>query len=90
MVPAMVPIQTSVTRVCGLVRAEARPVQTIQAIMWKHVTILTTIAILLQSTVLERSGMELPVTGLIQTSARKERMAVQEVCRPVQTIQAAL
>src|SRR4030042_33617 len=40
--------------------------------------------------VLENPGMELPVTGLIQTCARKVRMDVQVECRAVQTQQAAL
>jgi hypothetical protein len=39
----------------------------------------------LQPTALERPGMELPVMGLIQTSAMRETMAVQVVFRVVQT-----
>jgi hypothetical protein len=39
----------------------------------------------LQLTALENPGMELPVMGLIQTSAKREPMAVQAALRSVQT-----
>src|SRR3989304_9541644 len=42
----------------------------------------------LQPTALENPGMELPVMGLIQTSAKRELMAVQVVLRSVQTARA--
>src|SRR3972149_4754859 len=42
----------------------------------------------LQPTALENPGMELPVMGLIQTSAKRGHMAVQVVLRSVQTARA--
>jgi hypothetical protein len=39
----------------------------------------------LQPTALENPGMELPVMGLIQTSAKRELMDVQAALRSVQT-----
>jgi hypothetical protein len=44
----------------------------------------------LQPTALENPGMELPVMGLIQTSAKREPTVVQVVRRAVQTAQAIL
>jgi hypothetical protein len=81
-------IQTFVKKVRKAAQVVHSCVQTIQAIIWRYVTILTTIAILLQSTVLERSGMELPVMAQIQTSVTRGCGLVRAEARPAQTQQA--